>query len=333
LASASADGTVRIWDTTPFDEKSQPHIQTIGGHEGDFYGLDFSPDSRLLASASTDGLIKLWDLQTGQMIRRFAGHTEPALCVAFDSKGTHLLSGSMDRSAKLWDAYTGDQLLSLGNDFKVMVRQVAFRPDGKAFATASLREVRLWHLTGQSLHPAPIRANEELVNGVAFSPGGEYVAAVGPVGTAKVWNAANGQLVSSFGGHQGTVNCVAFHPIANYLASGDTDKEVKLWAPDSPTGRPVHPPLTGHTAYVESVAFSRDGKYLATASWNEVIVWDVTNLDDIRQVKEFGRLAGRIWRVAFSPDGKRLAAAASGYKGKGEIKIWDWDAALWENKP
>jgi WD40 repeat protein len=81
------------------------------------------------------------------------------------------------------------------------------------------------------------------------------------------------------------------------------------------------------------VAFSRDGKYLATASWNEVIVWDVTNLDDIRQVKEFGRLAGRIWRVAFSPDGKRLAAAASGYKGKGEIKIWDWDAALWEKKP
>jgi WD40 repeat protein len=330
LASASADGTVKIWDATSFDEKSQPHMQTIGGHEGDFYGLDFSPDSRWLASASTDGLIKLWDLQTGQMIRSFAGHTEPALCVAFDPKGTHLISGSMDRTSKLWDAQTGDQLLSLGDDFKVMVRQVAFRPDGKAFATASLREVRLWDLSGQPLRPAPIRANEELVNGVAFSPSGECVAAVGPAGTAKVWNAANGQLVSSFEGHPGTVNCVAFHPIANYLASGDTDKEVKLWTPDSPTGRPVHAPLTGHTAYVESVAFSQDGKYLATASWNEVIIWDVTSLDDIKQVKEFGRLAGRIWRVAFSPDGKRLAAA-SGYKGKGEIKIWD--AALWENKP
>jgi WD40 repeat protein len=329
LASASADGTVRIWDASPFDEKSQPHVQTIGGHEGDFYGLDFSPDNRWLASASTDGVIKLWDPQTGQMVHAFAAHKEAALCVAFSPKGLRLLSGSMDRTAKLWDAETGDELLTLADIFKVMVRQVAFRPDGKAFATASLREVRLWDLTGQSLLPA-IRANEELVNGVAFSPGGEYVAAVGPAGTAKVWNAANGQLVSSFEGHQGTVNSVAFHPSANYLASGDSDKEVKLWAPDSPTGRPIHPPLIGHTAYVDSLAFSRDGKYLATASWNEVIVWDVTSLDDIKRVKEFGRLAGRIWRVAFSPDGRRLAAA-SGYKGKGEIKIWD--SALWEKEP
>jgi WD40 repeat protein len=325
LVAASADGTVRIWDASPFDEKSQPHIRTIGGHEGEFWGLNFSPNSRWLASASTDGLIQLWDPETGKVVRAFPGHKEAALCVAFSPDGLRLLSGSMDRTAKLWDVKTGEKLLGLDDGFKVMVRGVAFRPDGMVFATASMRELRLWDLTGRLLLP-PLQADPELVNGVAFSPDGEYVATVGPTGNAKVWNAANGEGVSSFKGHRGTVNCVAFHPTANYLASGDSDKEVKLWAPDSPTGRPIHPPLSGHTDYVQSVAFSRDGKYLATASWKEVIVWDANSF---KQLQTFDRLAGRIWWVAFTPDGKRLAAA-SGYKGKGEIKIWD--ASLWEQR-
>jgi WD40 repeat protein len=59
----------------------------------------------------------------------------------------------------------------------------------------------------------------------------------------------------------------------------------------------------------------------------EVIVWDANSF---RKLHTFDRLAGKIHSVAFSPDGKHLAAGI-GYKGKGEIKIWD--AALWENKP
>jgi WD40 repeat protein len=328
LAAAIADGMVKIWDASPFDEKSQPHIRSIGVQEGEFYGLDFSPDSRWLASASTDGLIKLWDPQTGNLVRAFRGHKEAALCVAFSPNGKRLISGSMDRTAKLWDAWTDDEPLNVPEDsFKVQVRGVAFRPpDGEVFATASMRELRLWDLNGR-LVIRPLQASPELVNDVAFSPDGEYVATVGPMGTAKVWKVANGKEASCFESHRGTVTCVAFHPTANYLASGDSDKEVKLWAPDSPTGRTIHPPLAGHTETVHSVAFSRDGQYLATASWKEVIVWDANSF---MKLQTFDRLAGRIWRVAFSPEGTRLAAA-SGYKGKGEIKIWD--ATLWENKP
>jgi WD40 repeat protein len=207
---------------------------------------------------------------------------------------------------------------------------------------------------------------------VAFSCDGEYLATVGHRGTAKVWD-ANGDVVSSFEGHQTSVFCVAFDPKGKYLASGDSDRQVKLW--DRATGRKIRT-LTGHTDYVFGVAFSPDGRYLATASWREVIVWDVSSLQKVKQpwqthliaqvvaaqglaplsfgapgfpqvvvasmvasldaaalvkqLRTFDRLAGKILWVAFSPDGKRLAAAG-GYKGKGEIKIWD--AALWQNKP
>ena len=75
------------------------------------------------------------------------------------------------------------------------------------------------------------------------------------------------------------------------------------------------------------LAVMRDGRHLASASWGEVLVWDVQARE---KVQALGSHAGAVWSVAFSPDGQRLAAAG-GYKGKGEIKIWD--AALWTRKP
>jgi WD40 repeat protein len=323
LASASADGTVRVWDASPVDENPDPRIRTLGGQDGEFWCVAFSPkDSWLLASASADGFIKLWDAQTGQEVRALHGHKEPPRCVAFSPDGRRLLSGSMDKTVKLWDVRTGKELRSDGG-FKVIVRSVAFSPDGKAFATGSHQRLQLRDTqTGRELLSR--QADLEFVTFVTFSPDGKHLATAGHTRTAKVWDVTSGETVCSFEGHQTSVFCVAFHPQGRYLASGDSDFKVKLW--DPATGREIRT-LSGHTDFVQSVAFSRDGRYLATASWREVIVWDANRFEKLQAL---GRLAGKIWGVAFSADGQRLAAAG-GSKGKGEIKIWD--ASLWEDKP
>jgi WD40 repeat protein/serine/threonine protein kinase len=326
LASASADGTVRVWDASPFDPNGAPGTRTLGGDDGEFFGVAFSPDGRLLASASADRSVKLWDVQTGQAVT-FPGHTGAVLCVAFSPDGRRLLSGSMDRTVRLWDVQTGKVLLNLA-DFELMVRSVAFSPDGDAFATGAHQRLQLWDArTGQQRFSQPV--DPEFVSWVSFSRDGKYVAAVGHTGTARVWDVHSRKEVSAFGGHKTSVFCVAFHPTGEYLASGDTDFEVKLWKPSTPTGQLVGT-LAGHTDYIQGVVFSPDGKYLATASWREVIVWDAKDSRHFQKLRQFDRLAGKIYAVAFSPDGKRLAAA-SGYKGKGEIKVWD--AALWEKQP
>jgi WD40 repeat protein len=174
---------------------------------------------------------------------------------------------------------------------------------------------------------------------VAFSRDGKQVVTVGHTGIVKIWDVSSGETLRSFKGSP--ANAVAIHPKQKYVAAGGMDGQVRLWDPAS--GDEIHLALCHRgsrhllderwaepnlrqvpTDPIESVSFSADGKYLATASLGEVIVWDAKSF---KKCHTFGRLTGRIWSVAFSPDGKRLAAA-TGYKGKGQIKIWD--ASFWE---
>ena len=284
LATASEDGTARLWDPV-----TGGHLRILTGHAGPVWGVAFSPDGRLLATASRDGTARLWDPVTGGHLRILTGHAGPVRGVAFSPDGRLLATAGGDGTARLWDPVTGEHQRTLTGHDEVWgvyfspdmqlidtrmprrtipghggpVLGVAFSPDGRLVAIASHIGVpELWHpVTGKRLHPRP--GNPHRVYGVAFSPDGRLLATASSDGTAQLWDPVTGEPRRTFAGHAGMVISVAFSPDGRLLATASQDGTAQLW--DPVTGEPRRT-FTGHTDTVISVAFSPDGRLLATAS-------------------------------------------------------------------
>jgi WD40 repeat protein len=142
LASANANGTVRLWDVP----SGRPHGKPLNGHAGWVKAVAFSPDGSLLASASRDGTVRLWDVATGRPHGKpLTGHIGEATSVAFSPDGSLVASGGADGTVRLWDVATGRPHGKPLTGHTGWVLGVAFSPDGSLLASAGAdRAVRLW---------------------------------------------------------------------------------------------------------------------------------------------------------------------------------------------
>jgi len=208
------------------------------------------------------------------------------------------------------------------------VYSVAFSPDGKILVGDGAHGVRLWNVTTGHQIRSPITGHTGPVGSVALSPDGKTLAGVGAHGV-RLWSVTTGrQIGHPLTGHTNFVESLAFSPDGKTLAGGGYtayrgQNRVQVWVRmwDVATGRPIGHPLTGRTGDVGSVAFSPDGKTLATASGDGTVqMWDVATGRLIRNlfVGHTSGVSSRV-SVAFSPDGKTLASGGT----NGTVRLWN----------
>jgi WD40 repeat protein len=265
------------------------------------------------------------------------GHSGTVSSVAFSSDGKTIASGSHDHTVILWDVATrrprGQPLKGHTN----MVMGVAFGPDSKTLASASAdHTVILWDVATGRPRGKPLVAHKGWVESVAFSPDGLSLATGGGDGEIILWDIERQIPTRRFNAHKAAVTSVAFSPDGNTLVSGSCAKfggnkecaqgEIRWW--DLVRRQALGEPSTRHEKYVTSVAFSPNGRWLASASQDQsVILWDVATRQPRGQPLK--RHSNWVQSIAFSPDSLKLASGSA----DGSIILWDVESGQPRGQP
>ena len=286
IASASGDGTVQVWNAS-----TGAHVLIYRGHSQDVLTVAWSPNGQYIASAGIDTTVQIWNASTGQHIYTYRGHSDAVFAVAWSPDSTRIVSASNDGSVQEWKASNGQRLFSIGSTTTAKGipspwNTVAWSPDGKHIAAGGNGDVQVFDATNGG-HISYYGYHGGTVHDVAWSMDSTYIA-IATASTVQIWSIATGKNVYTYGGHNAEVFTIAWSPVGTpsanrgpRIASADGNGVVMLW--DALTGNHVYT-YRGHSDYypghytsgaaVNSVAWSPDGRRIATASSdNTVQIW------------------------------------------------------------
>jgi WD40 repeat protein len=342
LWSLEEPGVLRHWTPAgkPIETHALSDLETLWA---------FSRDARVLASGSDD--LTLWDTSSGHILTALAQESwVTALAVAPDP--TFLATGHDDGTIRFWD-FSGHAAIKTFRHHDASISALAVRPDGKFLAAACEDcSISIWNLTtGEAV--GTLLGHTDRIPALAWHPTKNALVSAGWDTTARIWDIDAMTPVMLLNGHGPQVTALAFSPTGDRLACADSGFNVHLW--DFATLKPLHK-LPSSAAEIRSLAFSPDGATLAATGDRIIHLWDAatgkSRSGDARRSqarpsiavrpdgKQFatngGGRAGKvidvatgntvftlddaeeIEEIAWSADGKRIAAATSAH-----VRIFD----------
>jgi WD40 repeat protein len=315
LASASQDGTVKVWEA-----RSVKELLTLSGHQADVHSVAWNPaDGRMLASVADDGTLRTWDALTGKELTRLETGQTRLFGVAWSPDGTALACATNQGTVKVWEAGTGKEVHTLTHSpDREHVYAVAFSPDNKTLISVGYDgEVQLWD-------PATGRLQESLnpragaIRAVAFGPGGEWLATAGDSHGVKLWRYSTRAELPLSRAQGDLLTATAVGPDGRVLAAGLLCDSVRLWDVGSNQVVRTFPVEKEQWAGCNSVDLSSGGQWLACNSGGSVV--RLLETESGRELRSFPihRNGGQ---VRFSRGGRRLLAATVG----NNVQVWETD--------
>jgi WD40 repeat protein len=349
IATASEDGTARVWNAADGKEK-----WVLRGHTAKVIRVAYRPDGKRLLSASADGTVRQWDAETGaESEPPYDRHAGAVTAAVYSPDGSQIASGGPDRTVRVWRA-AGRRDVVVRHGHTGAIGELAFAPDGRRLASFGPDgTVRIWDLSEQTIFPG-LRGHTSDVSRVAYSPNGRWIASASWDGTVRIWDASTREVHRVLR-HASQVVDLAFTPDGLRLVSvcgaddvlrlwdiarGAISKEIKLsenlgWTltinPDG--SRIAATDASGVTTVVDSasgtrtasfqadgrcrLACSPDGRLLAGGSpGGKVFLW---NLPESRPEGDLPGHSATVTDVSFSADGRRLVSASLDRT----LRVWD----------
>jgi WD40 repeat protein len=311
--------------------------------------ITFSSDGRLVAMSGTKRTITIWDTETGALKARLTAGSEGISGFSFSPDTRFAATRDfLDKSVKLWDVESWKEKSTLqgrkrnletrfkqGLSYEEEFGPVPFSPDGKTVLSEKEDDlVAIWDVASAQQrfelnHNTNSSATKEILKGLflpghtphflilqtGFSNDGRWIFTINGDKSAKIWDAASGQLTTVIANSE-RIYRAAFSPDGARLLTIEQEGGMKLW--DVETGQ-----LKGKVApkgYVEnlmkSFEFSPDGRYVATFFLGATRLWDAKTAE-----LKFKLLKSETTDATFSPDGRWLATASNDNRSAG--RIWN----------
>lgn len=339
LVAAWSAGEIRLWNALTGAE-----VLKLKKFKGQMTAVAFSPDSRLVAGAIVKVSVKdhrpdfkseirTWEVGTGAARQVIPLTTQAVTNLIFANNGQQLLVSGLKRDTnhsvatmELADLQTGSLGKLLAKD-ESTTSSIALSPDGETMAfqtnasTVKLVETRSWRTRftlgadeDQSSSNALSRRFLVTVNStfaVAFLGDAKTVAGEIENGGIKLWDSRTGEVKKSLGAEAETGSVAAISANGNAIAEVAPDESVRLW--NVASGE--HKTLPARNSKVSAIALSGNGKVLAMAYANAIVMADAADLKTPHAIEGVSNLS----TLALSNDGKVLAASSGG----GAVRIWN----------
>lgn len=310
VVTGHTDGTIRIWNP------ELEEVLRLHAHHGPILSLALSPDGDLIVSAGADGALRLWKTQSSQELGGFRGSVDQVTHLEFSSDGGRILSVELDGSVRLWSIETRSLIWT----FRGSNHQVNFAtlgPDALSFVTTGYDNVaRMWEANSFTEiqrfigHAGPVVTAKLSTDGTTLVTGSLDR-------TARIWETETGQETARLEGHKGAVRAIDIDSPQSRLVTGGDDGTVRIWSMD--TGIEINR-LVNLQRPVRSIELVTDDTPVA-----RTITLIVGNDGTARRIVPSPEQVAYLFeprrgylKAAFTPDSKHVVAV-SGYIPSGQL--------------